>query len=131
FPRYIELIRKYQPNAVIFNDFGPDIRWCGNEAGKPRHSEWAVIPSELCHLSRVQTGPGPMAEEGSLSWIYNTEQELGTMPNILYTKGLTFTPTEINMSIRPGWFCIWKRTHSWNACLLPIWEASGRMRVCI
>ena len=26
------------------------------------------------------------------------------MPNILYTKGLTFTPTEINMSIRPGWF---------------------------
>ena len=104
FPRYIELIRKYQPNAVIFNDFGPDIRWCGNEAGKPRHSEWAVIPSELCHLSRVQTGPGPMAEEGSLSWIYNTEQELGTMPNILYTKGLTFTPTEINMSIRPGWF---------------------------
>lgn len=104
FPRYIELIRKYQPNAVIFNDFGPDIRWCGNEAGKPRHSEWAVIPSELCHLGRVQTGPGPMAEEGSLSWIYNTEQELGTMPNILYTKGLTFTPTEINMSIRPGWF---------------------------
>lgn len=33
FPRYIELIHKYQPNAVIFNDFGPDIRWCGNEAG--------------------------------------------------------------------------------------------------
>ena len=57
FPRYIGLIRKYQPNAVIFNDFGPDIRWCGNEAGKPRHSEWAVIPSELCHLGRVQTVP--------------------------------------------------------------------------
>ena len=26
------------------------------------------------------------------------------MPNILYSKGLTFTPAEINMSIRPGWF---------------------------
>ena len=24
FPRYFEMIRKYQPNAVIFNDFGPD-----------------------------------------------------------------------------------------------------------
>ena len=72
-----------------------------------------------------------MAEEGSLSWIYNTEQELGTMPNILYTKGLTFTPTEINMSIRPGWFWhLEEEPHSWNACLLPIWEASGRMRVC-
>ncbi len=104
FPRYFELIHKYQPNALIFNDFGPDIRWCGNEAGQARHAEWAVVPSELCHYSRVQTGPGPMAEEGELSWIFNTEKELGTMANILYSKGLTFTPAEINMSIRPGWF---------------------------
>lgn len=104
FPRYFELIRRYQPNAVIFNDFGPDVRWCGNEAGVARHSEWAVVPSELCRYSSVQTGPGPMAEEGSLSYLYCTEKELGTMPNILYSKGLTFTPAEINMSIRPGWF---------------------------
>ncbi len=104
FPRYFELIRKYQPDALIFNDFGPDIRWCGNEAGVARHAEWAVIPSELCHYNEVQTGPGPMATEGNLSWLYNTEKELGTMANILYSKGLTFTPAEINMSIRPGWF---------------------------
>lgn len=104
FPRYIELIRKYQPNAVIFNDYGPDVRWCGNEAGHSRHAEWSVIPSELCYHSQVQTGPGPMAQEGDLSWLYNTEQELGTIANIMYSKGLTFTPTEINMSIRPGWF---------------------------
>lgn len=104
FPRYFELIHKYQPNAVIFNDFGPDIRWCGNEAGSARHAEWAVVPSELCHYSKIQTGPGPLADEGNLSWLYNTEKELGTMPNILYSKGLTFTPAEINMSIRPGWF---------------------------
>ena len=104
FPRYFDLIPKYQPNALIFNDFGPDIRWCGNEAGNARHAEWAVIPSELCHYSKIQTGPGPMADQGDLSWIYNTEKELGTMANILYSKGLTFTPAEINMSIRPGWF---------------------------
>ncbi len=104
FPRYFELIYKYQPNALIFNDFGPDIRWCGNEAGQARHAEWAVVPSELCHYSAVQTGSGPMAKQGDLSWIFNTEKELGTMPNILYSKGLTFTPAEINMSIRPGWF---------------------------
>lgn len=108
FPRYFELIRKLQPNALIFNDFGPDIRWCGNEAGQARHAEWAVVPSELCHYSKVQTGPGPMAEQGDLSWIFNTEKELGTMANILYSKGLTFTPAEINMSIRPGWF--WHRS---------------------
>lgn len=104
FPRYFELIHKYQPDALIFNDFGPDIRWCGNEAGTARHAEWAVVPSELCHYSKVQTGPGPMADEGDLSWIFNTEKELGTLANILYSKGLTFTPAEINMSIRPGWF---------------------------
>ena len=104
FPRYFELIRKYQPNALIFNDFGPDIRWCGNEAGAARHAEWAVIPSELCYYNNIQTGPGPMADAGDLSWLYNTEKELGTMANILYSKGLTFTPAEINMSIRPGWF---------------------------
>lgn len=104
FPRYFELIHKYQPNALIFNDFGPDIRWCGNEAGTARHAEWAVVPSELCHYSKIQTGPGPMAKQGDLSWIFNTEHNLGTMANILYSKGLTFTPAEINMSIRPGWF---------------------------
>ena len=107
FPRYFALIRKYQPQAVIFNDFGPDIRWCGNEAGTARHAEWAVVPSELCHYAEVQTGPGPLAEEGSLAYLYNTEKELGTMPNILYSKGLVFAPAEIDMSIRPGWF--WHR----------------------
>ena len=104
FPRYFELIHKYQPNAVIFNDFGPDIRWCGNEAGIARHSEWAVVPTELCHYARAQTGAGPMADQGDLSYMYNTDQEIGTLSNILYSKGLAFVPSEINMSIRPGWF---------------------------
>ena len=104
FPRYIELIRKHQPGAVIFNDAGPDVRWVGNEAGTARHAEWAVVPSELCFRSAIQTGPGPMAGEGSLSHVYNTDKELGSLSNILYSKGLVFTPSEIDMSIRPGWF---------------------------
>lgn len=104
FPRYIELIRKFQPDAVIFNDFGPDVRWCGNEAGVSRYAEWAVVPGELCFYSEVQTGAGPMSGEGELSFLYSTNQNLGTIDNIMYSKGLTFTPSEINMSIRPGWF---------------------------
>ncbi len=104
FERYIRLIRKYQPNAVIFNDYGPDVRWCGNEAGISRHAEWAVVPKELCRYSEVQTGAGPMAEEGSLSFLYNTCENLGALDNILYAEGLSFTPSEIDMSIRPGWF---------------------------
>ncbi|MGI6106804.1 MAG: alpha-L-fucosidase [Lachnospiraceae bacterium] len=104
FPRYISLIREYQPDAVIFNDFGPDVRWCGNEAGTARESEWAVVPSELCSYAEVQTGPGPLAEKGDLSWLYNTGRQIGTMNTILYSKGLAFVPSEINTSIRPGWF---------------------------
>lgn len=104
FLRYFELIRRYQPDAVIFNDFGPDVRWCGNEAGSARYAEWSVVPSELCRYAEVQTGPGPLAGKGSLDFIYNHEAELGSMSNILYSKGLVFAPSEINMSIRPGWF---------------------------
>ncbi|MBQ1257420.1 MAG: alpha-L-fucosidase [Clostridia bacterium] len=104
FPRYIETIRKYQPNAVIFNDGGPDIRWVGNEAGKARHSEWAVVPRELCHFAEVQTGKGPLADDGDVDFLYNTDEEIGTLSNILYSKGLTFCPSEIDTSIRKGWF---------------------------
>lgn len=104
FPRYFEVIRKYQPNAVIFNDYGPDIRWCGNEAGVSRYAEWAVVPSELCHYSKVQSGPGPLFGQGDLSYLYNTDKAIGSLPMALFSKGLTFTPSEIDTSIRPGWF---------------------------
>ena len=102
FPGYIELVRKYQPNAVIFNDYGPDTRWCGNESGTARHAEWAVVPTELCPLAQVQTGPGPLA--GDLSYMYNTDESIGCLSNILYSKGLCFCGAEVDMSIRPGWF---------------------------
>lgn len=104
FPRYIETIRKYQPNAVIFNDGGPDVRWVGNEAGKARYSEWAVVPKELCHYAEVQTGKGPLADEGNLDFLHNTDEEIGSVSNILFSRGLTFCPSEIDTSIRKGWF---------------------------
>ena len=104
FPRYIEMIRKYQPNAVIFYDKGPDVRWCGNEAGSSRISEWAVVPGELCAMAPAQTGAGPLAGEGDLSYMYNTDHFIGGMCSILYSKGLSFVPAEVDTSIRPGWF---------------------------
>ena len=102
FPGYIDLVRKYQPDAVIFNDYGPDTRWCGNESGTARHAEWAVVPGELCHLAQVQTGPGPLT--GDLSYMYNTDESIGDLGNILYSRGLCFCGAEVDMSIRPGWF---------------------------
>lgn len=102
FDGYIELIRKYQPNATIFNDKGPDVRWIGNESGTARAAEWAVVPHELCGLSERQTD-GPVLS-GSLSYLYNTDPYIGTMPEILYSRGLCFAGAEVDMSIRPGWF---------------------------
>lgn len=101
FEGYFELIKKYQPNASIFNDRG-NIRWCGNESGQSRFAEWAVVPSELCPLCEIQTSPGPLS--GDLSYMYNTNENIGSLSNILYSKGLVFAPSEVDMSIRPGWF---------------------------
>lgn len=36
--------------------------------------------------------------------MYNTEQNIGALSNSIYSKGLVFAPSEIDMSIRPGWF---------------------------
>ena len=102
FDRFNTLIRKHQPNACIFNDFGPDVRWCGNESGTSRQAEWAVLPSELCFRSEKQTNEAFF--NGELNHMNNWDQDLGTLSNILYSKGLVFTGSEIDMSIRPGWF---------------------------
>ena len=42
YPAWKELIHKLAPQAVIFGR--EDIRWCGNESGKTRDTEWNVIP---------------------------------------------------------------------------------------
>lgn len=101
FDGYFKLIEKYQPNAAIFNDRG-NVRWCGNEAGDTRHAEWSVVPSELCPYCEIQTDPAPFA--GNLSYMYNTDENIGAISNIMYSEGLVFAPSEVDMSIRPGWF---------------------------
>ena len=101
FEGYIDLIRRYQPNACIFNDAGPDIRWIGNESGKARYEEWAVVPHELCFRAEEQQ---VLAADGGLGGIYNTWQDIGSDSVIRYSSGLSFCPAEVDMSIRPGWF---------------------------
>ncbi len=102
FESYFELVRKYQPKATMFKDDGPDIRWCGNESGSARASEWAVVPWELCPFCEKQTDGSLL--DGELKYTYNSDKDIGTLENIMYSSGLVFCPSEIDMSIRPGWF---------------------------
>jgi alpha-L-fucosidase len=47
FPKFIEVLRTYQPNTLVFADTGlfeyGDIRWAGNEAGEIPYENWNVI----------------------------------------------------------------------------------------
>lgn len=101
FDGYIELIKKYQPNATIFNDAGI-VRWIGNEAGQAPFAQWAVVPHELCFMNEKQT-EGPLVE-GNIDFSYNWDINIGSIQSIIYSKGLVFAPAETDMSIRPGWF---------------------------
>lgn len=90
---WYELIRELAPEAVIFGK-GPDVRWCGNEAGRTRKAEWSVIPfggtPENC------TWPDLMDDDiASLNKI-KAKMDIGGF--------LQWYPAETNTSIRHGWF---------------------------
>ena len=38
-----KIVRELQPNAVIFSDAGPDIRWVGNEKGYANETTWSNL----------------------------------------------------------------------------------------
>jgi len=86
---WYSLIRKLAPNAMIFGK-GPDVRWCGNEGGGTRTSEWNVVPLQI-------------APEKN-SWDDNTPQDIGSHKKLLKAKYLYYRPAETNTSIRHGWF---------------------------
>lgn len=80
-PLFVSTVRKYAPNAVIFHD-GGDVRWVGNESGYVGDTNWAFLPQGI--------GPG---YGGDKTVLYQGD------PN-----GTYFAPSEVNTSIRPGWF---------------------------
>lgn len=75
-----KLVRKLQPNIVIWNDGGDraDLRWVGTEAGSVGATNWSLLDS---------TGDVP----------YN-------MLHYGVENGNAWVPAEVNTSIRPGWF---------------------------
>ena len=80
------LVRKLQPNAVMFSDAGPDVRWIGNENGVAGETNWSTIRPESVPFIGAD-GPDVMKslQEG-------------------HPDGSVWRPGETDVSIRPGWF---------------------------
>ena len=84
-----ELITTLAPEAVIFGK--EDIRWCGNEAGGTRDTEWNIIPYD--------DNPHTMSVFSDLM-----DDMLGGREQLYEANYLHYQPAETNTSIREGWF---------------------------
>ena len=100
---YFELIRELQPNAVI-NICGPDVRWCGNEAGKSRESEWSIVPYYVSNQDYVAEHSQQEDDPEFSKRVEATTQDLGSRKAIEGCKHFIWYPAEVDVSIRPGWF---------------------------
>ena len=100
---YFALIRELQPNAVI-NICGSDVRWCGNEAGKSRESEWSVVPYYVSNQDYVAEHSQQEDNPEFAKRVEATTQDLGSRKAIEGCKDFIWYPAEVDVSIRPGWF---------------------------
>lgn len=102
--RYYELIRRLQPEACI-SVCGPDIRWCGNEAGHTRPSEWSVVPARLRDTEKVASESQQADDTAFRQREFNSQDlDLGSRGVLACEENLIWYPAEVNTSIRPGWF---------------------------
>ncbi|HEX9691455.1 MAG TPA: alpha-L-fucosidase [Gemmatimonadales bacterium] len=80
------LVRTLQPNAVMFSDAGPDVRWIGNEVGVAGETNWSTVnPAAVPYPGATGDGVMDMLQHGD-------------------PGGTVWRPGETDVSIRPGWF---------------------------
>ena len=92
----LKTIRTLQPKAVTAI-MGDDVRWVGNEGGLGRETEWSatvLAPGSYTHkeTSRVTLG------------INNMTKDLGSRELLAKAQEAYWYPSEVDVSIRPGWF---------------------------
>ena len=102
--RYYAVIRKLQPKACI-SVSGPDVRWCGNEAGDTRESEWSVVPAKISETELVaEHSQKEDNEKFSKQGMNEQDRDLGSRDRLRGVSKLIWYPAEVDVSIRHGWF---------------------------
>ena len=101
--RYYETIRALQPGAVI-SVCGPDVRWCGNEAGHCRPSEWSVVPAALQDAAYTAERSQQEDSAAFARRVSREDEDLGSRAVLARGGALAWYPAEVDTSIRPGWF---------------------------
>ncbi|MGO8931767.1 MAG: alpha-L-fucosidase [Limisphaerales bacterium] len=76
------LVRSLQPNAVIFSDAGPDVRWVGNERGLAGDPCWGALDLAGCYPGMTNCHILTAGHRSGTNWV----------------------PPECDVPIRPHWF---------------------------
>jgi alpha-L-fucosidase len=97
----LQTIDRLQPHAVTAI-MGDDVRWVGNEGGKGRTTEWSATPFTPKSLDN-----SVIANE-ALN-IDEMSKDLGSRELLSRATDIYWYPSEVDVSIRPGWFY-----HDWQ-----------------
>lgn len=117
------IVKKHQPDALIFSDIGPGVRWVGNESGTVNETNWNPIntlgasPGSSGPEFHKKLGTGdkngqdwiPAEVNTTLlwpkAWYYHTDKQPRSLANLMdlyYTSIGRGSPLDLGLAIAPS-----------------------------